>query len=61
VLADLAILALLSCLWMVADSRTSGVPAWPFIVLTIFAGSFGPLLYLIVRTRKSPALVAATA
>jgi uncharacterized membrane protein YqjE len=61
VLADLVILAMLSCLWMVADSRTSGVAAWPFVVLTLFAGSFGPLLYLIVRARKAPGLALATA
>jgi hypothetical protein len=61
VLADLVILAMLSCLWMLADSRTSGIPAWPFVVVTIFAGSFGPLLYLIVRARRAPALALATA
>jgi hypothetical protein len=61
VLADLAILALLSCVWMTADSRASGIPAWPFIVVTLLAGSFGPLLYLIVRARKAPRLALATA
>ena len=61
VLADLVILALLACVWMTADSRTSGIPAWPFIVVTILAGSFGPLLYLIVRARKAPKLALATA
>ncbi len=61
VLADLVILGILSCLWMLADSRTSGIPAWPFVLVTVFAGSFGPLLYLIVRARKSPSLAVATA
>jgi uncharacterized membrane protein YqjE len=61
VLADLVILAVLSCVWMAADSRRSGVPAWPFVLITLLAGSFGPLLYLIVRARKAPALVAAVA
>jgi hypothetical protein len=61
VFADLVILAMLSCLWMMADSRTSGIPAWPFVVVTLFAGSFGPLLYLIVRARKAPGLALATA
>jgi uncharacterized membrane protein YqjE len=49
VLADLAILAVLGCIWMVVDSRKSGVNAWPFVVLTLAAGSFGVLFYLIRR------------
>ncbi|MEY2669596.1 MAG: hypothetical protein RJA59_2234 [Pseudomonadota bacterium] len=49
VFADLVILAVLACFWMVADGRRSGVPAWPFVVLTLLAGSFGPLLYLVTR------------
>lgn len=52
VFVDLVILALLSCLWMAQDSRTSGVPAWPFVLLTLLAGSFGILLYLVVRARS---------
>lgn len=54
VLADLCILALLSCGWMIEDSRTSGVPAWPFVLVTFVAGSFGILSYLLVRARKLP-------
>ena len=49
VLADLAILAFLGCIWMVVDSRKGGVNAWPFVVLTLAAGSFGVLFYLIRR------------
>lgn len=52
VLADLVILAMLSCAWMVEDSRRSGVSPWPFVVLTLVAGSFGILFYLLARTRK---------
>jgi len=58
VFADLVIVAVLACFWMVADGRRSGVPAWPFVVLTLLAGSFGPLLYLTVRElRRRPAAV----
>lgn len=53
VLADLTILALISCIWMIEDSRTSGISAWPFVVLTLAAGSFGILFYLLVRARKT--------
>jgi len=49
VLTDLVILAVLACVWMAGDARTSGVPAWPFIVMTFLAGSFGVLFYLIAR------------
>ncbi len=49
----LLILALLSCFWMKKDSHTSGLSAWPFIGLTFVADSFGILLYLFVRARKS--------
>lgn len=46
VFADLVIMALLSCGWMVVDARRRGILAWPFVVLTLVAGSFGPLAYL---------------
>jgi uncharacterized membrane protein YqjE len=55
VLADLGILAVLSCIWMVADGRKNGVNAWPFLVLTLAAGSFGVLLYLIRREAAATA------
>lgn len=56
VLADLVILAVLSCIWMLNDARQRGLAAWPFIGITLVAGSFGPLLYLVVRElRKSEA------
>lgn len=55
VFADLVILAVLSCAWMVSDGRTSGVNPWPFVVLTFAAGSFGVLFYLVMRERKASA------
>ncbi len=61
VFADLVILAVLACLWMAQDARKSGVPALPFIALTLVAGSFGPLFYLIVRELKSTARGTVTA
>ncbi len=53
VFADLVIVCLLSCIWMRHDSRESGMSAWPFILITLVAGSFGPLLYLAVRELRS--------
>ncbi len=49
VLADLVIMCLMGCVWMTYDSRASGLPAWPFVIITIFLGSFGPLFYLLLR------------
>ena len=61
VFADLAILAILACFWMVADARKSGISAWPFVAITLVAGSFGPLLYLIVRELRAGAKQPASA
>ncbi len=53
VLVDLVIVAALACLWMISDARKRGLPAWPFIGLTLVGGSFGPLLYLLVREMRA--------
>lgn len=50
VFVDLVILALLACIWMHHDAPKQGLSAWPFIAVTLGFGSFGPLLYLLLRT-----------
>lgn len=55
VLCDLIVTSLLAMLWMVSDARGRGMNAWPFVVVTLFAGSFGPLLYLLRRGRAGRA------
>ena len=55
VFADLVILALLSCVWMVADGRARGINPWPFVIVTLVAGSFGILFYLVWREVRSGA------
>lgn len=55
VFADLVIMALITIGWMVRDARQRGIAAWPFVVVTLAAGSFGPLAYLIVRGRRGAA------
>jgi uncharacterized membrane protein len=59
VLSDLVIVCVLAIIWMVRDAKTSGVTPWPFVVLTLAAGAFGPLFYLVAREVKAGARVAA--
>ncbi|MBO6668113.1 DUF2834 domain-containing protein [Parvibaculum sp.] len=55
VLTDLVIVCVLAIIWMIGDAKTSGVNPWPFVVLTLAAGAFGPLFYLVAREVKSRA------
>lgn len=52
VLTDLVIVCTLAMLWMVGDARTQGINPWPFVMVTLVAGSFGPLSYLALREYK---------
>lgn len=51
VLCDLVIVCSLAMLWMLNDARSRGLNAWPYVLVTLLAGSFGPLLYLLRRGR----------
>lgn len=53
VLADLVLMGLLSCGWMVPDAKARGINPWPFVLLTLGGGSFGPLFYLVLRELKT--------
>jgi hypothetical protein len=46
VFADLVVALLLVMSWIIADAKKSGRNLLPWIVLTLFLGSIGPLLYL---------------
>jgi hypothetical protein len=49
VACDLVIALSLVCTWIVQDARSRGHNPWPFVIATLFLGSFGPLLYLLLR------------
>jgi hypothetical protein len=51
VFADLVIALTLVMVWMWRDAKATGRNVWPWLVLTLAFGSFGPLIYLV--TRKS--------
>jgi cytochrome bd-type quinol oxidase subunit 2 len=53
VFADLVILGVLACFWIVKDAREQGMAAWPFVAATLVLGSFGPLIYLVARDLRS--------
>ncbi|MDA0823695.1 MAG: hypothetical protein O3C28_14950, partial [Proteobacteria bacterium] len=49
VLADLVIACGLAVIWVVMDARERRINAWPYLLLTLFLGSIGPLAYLLKR------------
>lgn len=55
IFADLVIALTLVMVWMWRDSKKTGRNIRPWIVITIAAGSFGPLLYLITGKEKNEA------
>lgn len=55
VLVDLVIALGLVMVWMWRDAQQQGRVVWPWLLLTLLAGSFGPLGYLLGRRQASGA------
>ena len=53
VFADLVIGMLLILIWMYRDAQVKGRNFWGFALITLFLGSFGPLLYLLLAPDTS--------
>lgn len=50
--ADLVVALVLVLAWLIPTARREGRSPWPWVAVTLFLGSFGPLLYLVTRTGR---------
>ena len=61
VFADLVVALVLVFVWLVPDARKNGRNPWPWLAITLFVGSFGPLLYLALAPRTEQTRVGGNA
>jgi hypothetical protein len=54
-LLDFVITSVLVVGYMARDARQTGRKLWPYALITLAAGSFGPLLYLLLAPREAGA------
>ena len=59
VFVDLVIALSFVIVWMWRDARARGISPIPYLVMTLFLGSIGPLVYLIRREATEPHPVSA--
>lgn len=52
VFIDLVIACILCLSWLISEARRNGRNPVPFVVITLFLGSLGPLLYLATDKTK---------
>lgn len=55
IVLDLWILSVLLLGFLWRDARANSRRFWPYALLTLTAGSFGPLLYLLLAPRRAAA------
>jgi hypothetical protein len=53
VIADLVISCVIIARWIFADARRNGRNPWPYLLLMLVLGSFGPLFYLLFERRDA--------
>jgi hypothetical protein len=58
VFADLCIALSIALVFIWRDAKQTGRNFWPWVVLTLAAGSFGPLLYLLTSKPQTDKLAA---
>ena len=61
VLLDLVVMSFIPLGFIWRDAQKTGRTVWPFAVITIAAGSFGPLLYLLLQPTSQRNFTAAAA
>ena len=53
VLADLVLMSLVVLFLLHRDAQAQGRTLWPYALVTLAVGSFGPLLYLLLTPRSA--------
>ena len=61
VLVDLVIMSWIALGFIWRDARQTARTVWPFALITLAAGSFGPLLYLLLKPAGRGGFTAAAA
>jgi len=54
VIIDLIIACILLLMWLISDAKAKAVNPLPYVVITVFLGSFGPLIYLLIHGSGAP-------
>lgn len=50
---DLVIACLLILTWLIPEAKKQDRNPWPFVIITVFLGAIGPLLYLAMDSKNS--------